>query len=61
MTSAKEDTPTRRLVFGRDGDIFVIEIYARRILMRPKGCRKGGPAEREISPGVLYQRLMTPR
>jgi hypothetical protein len=61
MTAAKEDTPTKRLVFNRDGDVLIIEVYARRIVMRPKGSRRGGPAEREVSPGVLYQRLMTPR
>lgn len=61
MTRAHELTPTRRVVTDGFGDDLIIEVFARRLVLRPKGCKRGGPAEVEVTPGQLYQRLLVAR
>lgn len=58
MTRAEEDVPVRRIVKSLDGrQEFVVEIYARRIEMRPKGSRSPA-ATVSMSWGGLYDRAM---
>jgi hypothetical protein len=61
MTKADEFKPTARLCAGRFGDEFVVEVRRTTITIRPKGTRRGGPAEVEIGVGALHQRLMIGR
>lgn len=61
MTRAHELTPTRRVVTDGFGDDLIVEVFARRLVLRPKGCKRGGPAEVEVTPGQLYQRLLVAR
>lgn len=61
MTRAHELTPTRRVVTDGFGEDLIIEVFARRLVLRPKGCKRGGPAEVEVTPGQLYQRLLVAR
>lgn len=61
MTRASAERPTKRLVIGRMGQDFVVELQSHLIVVRPKGCRRGGPAEVVISPSTLYQRLLIAR
>jgi hypothetical protein len=62
MTKASDDKPVRRVTTpNRYGEVFVVELYNSRIVVRPKGARRGGPAEVEMSPSLFYQRLMAPR
>ena len=61
MTRAKSDSPTRRLTESPLGGEFVVEVYLRKIVIRPKGCRARGPAEVEVGPGQLYDRLLIAR
>ncbi len=61
MTRANETSPTRRLVVDGFGAELVVELYARRLVLRPKGCKRGGPAEVDVTPGQLYQRLLVAR
>lgn len=62
MTKARDDKPVRRVTSpNRYGEQFVIEVYNSRIVVRPKGTRRGGKAEVELSPSLFYQRLMAPR
>jgi len=62
MTKASDTTPVRRVTTpNRYGEEFVIEVYNSRIVVRPKGSRKGGKAEVEMTPSLFYQRLMAPR
>lgn len=53
--------PLRRVVqgqvFGR-GLEFVIEVSDRLLVLRPKGTRRGGPAEAVVQWSGLYTRLM---
>lgn len=60
-TRASDVRPTRRLVESPLGDAYVLEVYARRLVLRPKGARRGGPAEVEVSPGRVYQRALRER
>ena len=56
MTSASDTRPTRRVARSRSlGDV-VIDLRADTITLRPKGRRRGGPAEVTLSIGALYQR-----
>ncbi len=55
MTRATDARPTTRLLVGHDGEEIVVELHARRIVLRPKGARRGGPAERVVTPSRLYQ------
>lgn len=61
MTRAKDEAPTRRLMTSLDGEDYVIELAARYLRLRPKGTRRGGPAEVSVTPGQLYVRLMVVR
>lgn len=61
MTRAHETNPTRRIVVSGFGEELVVEVYSRRLVLRPKGCKRGGPAEVEVGPGQLYQRLLVAR
>jgi len=58
MTKAKDTAPTKRLMMTKDGEVLVVELSERVIAIRPFGCRKNGPAAREITVGALYQRLV---
>jgi hypothetical protein len=60
MTRATEERPTKRILAGRDGD-YVVELRASLILVRPKGTRRGGPAEIAITPSLLHQRILAAR
>jgi hypothetical protein len=52
--------PLRRLVETMDSEM-VVELTDRLCTLRPKGTRRGGPAEVEITWGALYLRLMAAR
>lgn len=55
MTRGSDHRPTRRLtVSAQYGDEYVVEIGAHFINVRPKGSRRGGPAEVSVTPGSLY-------
>jgi hypothetical protein len=55
MTRADESKPVRRVVTSLDGrEEYVVEIYSRRIVMRPKGRRSGAV---EASWGALFDRM----
>lgn len=56
MTRASA-TPVRRVVLGARGDM-VIEVTDRMIALRPKGARRGGPAEVTVTHEQLYLRTM---
>ncbi len=62
MTRASDVRPTRRLLTSdRYRDEYVVELRASLILMRPKGSRRGGPAEVAVYPGAIYTRAMIAR
>lgn len=61
MTRASDARPTRRVVSTRlDGD-FVLEVGEHELTIRPKGCRRGGPAEVIVVYGLIYQRELVAR
>jgi hypothetical protein len=60
MTRASDTRPTRRLLAGAFGD-YVVELTGRTIVVRPKGTRRGGPAEVVTTPGKLHVRLVAER
>ena len=45
VTRAKPDKATVRQVVGDSHGDLVAEVYDRILVLRPKGCRRGGPAE----------------
>lgn len=60
MTPARDLKPTRRELQGRGwltlpGPLFVVELSRGTIAVRPKGARRGGPAEVVLPVGLLYQ------
>lgn len=61
MTKGSNTRPTRRLLEApKHNRPFVVELMAEVIIIRPKGSRRGGPAEVVIMPGAAYVRaLMT--
>lgn len=61
MTKASETKPTTRACVGKYGDPYVVEVRATTITIRPKGTRRGGPAEVEVAIGALHQRLLVAR
>lgn len=61
MTRASNMRPTHRVLTSRSGDDYVIELYADRVVLRPKGSRRNGPAEVETSVGGVYLRLLRER
>lgn len=56
-TKADEFKPTVRLCASKY-DEFVVEVRRTTLTIRPKGTRRGGPAEVEIAIGALHQRLL---
>lgn len=54
MTRASDERPTRRVILSQFGDEYVVELRREVIVLRPKGSRRGGPAEVQLSPGKLY-------
>lgn len=61
MTRASDFRPTRRVLITMDGAELVFELRCRRISIRPLGARRGGPAEVELTPGMIYQRGLMAR
>lgn len=58
MTPASDSSPTRRIVSGYQGALYVVELRAGEIVVRPKGSKRGGPAEVSITPSALHDRLL---
>lgn len=59
MTKGSDLRPTRRLLAApRHDRPFVVELMAEVIIIRPKGARRGGPAEVAIMPGAAYVRAL---
>lgn len=59
MTKGSNTRPTRRLLEApRHDRPFVVELLAEVIIIRPKGARRGGPAEVVIMPGAAYVRAL---
>lgn len=58
MTRGNNMRPTRRLMAGRRGDEYVVELGLDVITIRPKRARRGGPAEVTVLPGQIYVRAM---
>jgi hypothetical protein len=61
MTRAQDTRPTRRLLSGWQGEDFVVELEARRIVVRPKGTRRGGRSEVAVTPSLLYDLMLMRR
>lgn len=61
MTRANDVTPVRRLVRGRSGDEYVVEVFATVVTIRPKGSRS--PKVRVCMEwgGSLFQRALVAR
>lgn len=61
MTKGSNTRPTRRVLAApRHDRPFVVELLSEVIILRPKGARRGGPAEVVVLPGAVYVRaLMT--
>ncbi len=57
MTPATEK-PLSRLLVGYQGAEYVVELTRTFITVRPKGSRRGGPAEVRISPSSLHDKLL---
>ena len=60
MTPARNDKPTVRRVHSRFDGALTVEIAEDMLVMRPKGARKGGPAEVFVPWGLVYQIAMDP-
>lgn len=58
MTEARDESPTRRIVRGYQGAEYVVELYANRISVRPKGSKRGGPSEKFTTPSSLHDQLV---
>lgn len=58
MTKASDTRPTRRFMDGIRGPGYVVELRAAVLVIRPKGARRGGPAEITVTPGAIYVRSM---
>lgn len=62
MTKGSNTRPTRRLLEApRHDRPFVVELLSEVIILRPKGARRGGPAEVVILPGAAYVRAIMDR
>lgn len=57
MTRATEK-PLARLLIGYQGSEYVVELTTRLITIRPKGSRRGGPLEKQITPSSLHDHLL---
>lgn len=65
MTKGSDLRPVRRALvsrsrFGADKH-YVVELREELILIRPKGCRRGGKAEVAVYPGGVYDRALMVR
>lgn len=58
MTKANDVRPTRREVLSKYDGVIVAEITARTLKLRPKGCRRGGPAEITVTWGSIFNRAL---
>ncbi len=63
MTRADDKRPTRRIMSGREwrnlpGQEYTVELFRSVVKVRPKGARRGGPAEVLVPIGALYQHGM---
>jgi hypothetical protein len=59
MTKGSNTRPTRRVLEApRHDRPFVVELLSEVIILRPKGARRGGPAEVVVLPGAVYVRAM---
>jgi hypothetical protein len=54
------DKPTRRIVRTSDQEM-VAEVRGDTLTLRPKGTRRGGPAEVSVLWGAIYYRAMLER
>lgn len=61
MTKGSDEKPVRRVMLGRDGDEYVVELRRSLILVRPKGTRRDGKQEVAVGPGQIHQRLLIAR
>lgn len=64
MTKASALKPVKRIVTGAgkyEREEYVAEVYQTRLVLRPKGCRRGGPAEVALDFGSLYLNAMMRR
>lgn len=61
MTRATDERPTRRVLSGYMGADYVVELEARRIVVRPKGTRRGGRSEVAVTPSLLYDMMLMRR
>jgi hypothetical protein len=64
VTSATNETPTRRAMASRVGlrlEEYIVELGASEITIRPKGTRRGGPAEVTFSVSAIYERCLMAR
>lgn len=55
MTTRATAKPVVRFVDGASVGVLVAEIRADTLTLRPKGARKGGPAEVSVRWGLVYQ------
>ena len=58
MTEGSDRKPTRRMMRGRKGTLFVVEIGFSAIVIRPKGARRTGPACVAVTPDAIYERAL---
>lgn len=56
MTRATEK-PLARVLVGYQGQEYVVELTTRLITVRPKGSRRGGPAEKQATASWLHDQL----
>jgi len=54
MTKASDAKPTVRKVHSLHDGQLTVEIREHTCTIRPKGCRRGGPAEISLSWGTIY-------
>jgi hypothetical protein len=57
MTRATEK-PLARLLVGYQGAEYAVELTKGFITIRPKGAKRGGPAEKRITPSSLHDLLI---
>lgn len=60
MTRPSDHRPTRRVLQGADGEL-VFELRPTVIAIRPIRTRRGGPAEIQVTPSLVYQRELVAR
>jgi len=61
MTTRASKSPVTRIVSTTYEGELVAEIGPRTVVLRPLRTRKGGPAEVEVSWGLIYQRALSAR